>query len=299
MEASLLQLVLIKQDIIMSINVGCFAVIHPFQTLDAQVDQIRDWGFKYADITDNSDGACLGSHFGFNSVASLDANAFELKRLFESRGIEITSVCAHATLLDPSAPWRYGTSQIVKAIRMASAIGVKHVITTEGDAHTKFGENLTDAEAIFQIREKLYEPLKMAEDYGVKILIEPHGKYTDSIDHMSNIIESCDSDALGINLDTGNLWLGGGDPIEMISKFGSLIEHVHWKDLPAEFEEKRGKMYGCGMSLIPLGSGVIGIDEIFKKLKSIGFEGHTTLEIAGEAAIKDSYEYLKALDKNP
>lgn len=279
----------------MAIKIGCFAVINPFETLDKQVDQIKAWGFKYADITDNADGACLGSHFGFNSVASLDANAFDLKRLFESRGLTITSVCAHATLLDPSAPWRYGTSQIVKAIRLAASIGVKHVITTEGDAHTEFGQNLSDAEGIFQIKEKLHEPLRMAQDYGVRILIEPHGKFTDSVQHMERIIDECNSDALGVNLDTGNLWLGGGDPIEMIAKLGSKIEHVHWKDLPAEFIEQRGKIYGCGMALIPLGDGVVGIENIYKELINIGFDGYTTLEVAGEQAVKKSFDYLNRL----
>lgn len=280
----------------MAIKIGCFALINPFQTLEQQVDQIKEWEFEYADITDNADGACLGSHFGFNAVASLDANAFDLKRLFESRGITITSVCAHATLLDPTAPWRYGTSQIVKAIRMAASIGVKHVITTEGDAHTKFGKSLTDAEAIFSIKEKLYEPLRMAQDYGVKILLEPHGKYTDSVQHMERIIDTCNSDALGVNLDTGNLWLGGGDPIEMIQKLGSKIEHVHWKDLPEEMIAQRGKIFGCGMALIPLGTGVVGIEKIYQELVNSGFDGYSTLEVAGEDAVKKSFDYLKTLE---
>ncbi len=280
----------------MAIKVGCFALINPFETLDKQVDQIKEWGFEYADVTDNADGACLGSHFGFNAVASLDANAFDIKRLFESRGITITSVCSHATLLDPTAPWRYGTSQIVKAIRMAASIGIKHVITTEGDAHTSFGQNLTDDEAIFSIREKLHEPLKMAQDYGVKILLEPHGKYTDSVKHMERIIDACNSEALGINLDTGNLWLGGGDSIEMIQKLGSKIEHVHWKDLPSEFIPQRGKVFGCGMALIALGEGVIGIEGIYKELVKVGFDGYTTLEVAGEVAVKQSIDYLSNLE---
>lgn len=279
----------------MAIKVGCFALINPFQTLDKQADQIKEWGFKYADITDNADGACLGSHFGFNAVASLDANAFDLQRLFASRGITITTVCAHATLLDPTAPWRYGTSQIIKAIRIAAAIGVKHVVTTEGDAQTPFGEHLSDSEAIFSIREKLYEPLRMAEDYGVKILLEPHGKYTDSIKHMERIIDACNSDALGINLDTGNLWLGGGDPVAMIQELGSKIEHVHWKDLPAEMEEQRGKVFGCGMSLIPLGTGAVGIEHIYSELVKVGYDGHSTLEITGQKSVLESYKYLRSL----
>jgi len=279
----------------MSIKVGCFALINPFQTLDKQLDQIKSWDFKYADVTDNSDGACLGAEFGFTAMASLDANPFDLKRLFESRGITITSVCAHANLLDPSAPWRYGTSQIIKAVRMAAAIGVKHVITTEGEPSTEFGHNLTTDEALFTIREKLYEPLRLAQDLGVKILLEPHGYITDSVDHLEKLLDTCNSEALGLNLDTGNLWLGGGDPVAFVNRFGSKIEHVHWKDMPEEFVSRRGTLFGCGMAVIPLGTGVVDIAGTFQALQQAGFDGYTTLEIAGEEAVLKSYEYLKSL----
>jgi len=213
-----------------SMKIGCFALINPFTTLDTQIDQIRDWGFRCADITDNSDGACLGSEFGFTSLASLDANPFDIKRLFEDRGITISSFCAHSNLLDPSAPWRYGTSQIIKAVRASAAIGVKHVVTTEGEATTSFGHRLTNDQAVFTIAEKLYEPLRVASDHGVKILFEPHGPISDNIELTENLLHECDSEALGLNLDTGNLWLGGGDPVSYVKTFGSKIEHVHWKD---------------------------------------------------------------------
>jgi inosose dehydratase len=279
----------------MSIKVGCFALVNPFVTLDKQLDQIQSWGFRYADVTDNTDAACLGADFGFSSVASLDANPFDIKRLFESRNLSITSVCAHSNLLDPAAPWRYGTSQLIKAIRMAAAIGVKHVITTEGEAVTDFEKKLTLDQEILMIGEKLYEPLRLAKDYGVKVLLEPHGHITDSIKHMEKLIDFCNADSLGLNLDTGNLWLGGGDPVEFVLKFGSKIEHVHWKDMPEELITKRGTIFGCGMATIPLGQGAVDIEGTFNALVKAGFNGYTTLEVAGEDAVLKSYSYLKSL----
>lgn len=276
-------------------KVGCFALIDPFSVLDHQLGRIQEWGFKYADVTDNTDGGCLGVEFGFTAVASLDANPFDLKRMFEQHGLTITSFCAHANLLDPAAPWRYGTAQIIKAVRAAAAMGVKHVITTEGDPKTEFGHNLSEREALFSIREKLFEPLRLAADHGVKILLEPHGKYTDSVDYMEKILELCNSEALGINMDTGNCWLGGGDPVEMIKRLGSKIEHVHWKDWPAEMEAQRGKIFGAGMAVIPLGTGVVDIKGSFEALKAAGYDGYTTLEVAGEENVKQSYAYLKSL----
>jgi inosose dehydratase len=279
----------------MAIKVGCFALINPFSTLDQQLDQIKDLGIKYADLTDNTDGACLGNEYGFTAVASLDANPFDLKRMFESRGITMTSVCAHANLLDPTAPWRYGTEQIIKAVKIAGALGVKHVITSEGDPKTEFGHKLSDEEGLFIIAEKLHAPLEVATDYGVKILMEPHGRISDSIPLMEKLFDRCDSEALGANLDTGNLWLGGGDPLEFIEKFGSKIEHVHWKDLGEQFVRQRGKLFGCGMSIIALGDGVIGIEKIYKSLVNSGFDGYSTLEIAGEEAVQKSLKFLRNL----
>jgi inosose dehydratase len=276
-------------------KVGCFALIDPFSVLEHQLERIAGLGFAYADVTDNADGACLGTEFGFTALASLDANPFDLKRQFERHGLTITSFCAHANLLDASAPWRYGTAQIVKAVRAAAAIGVRHVITTEGDPKTAFGHGLSEREALFTIREKLHEPLRVAEDHDVMILLEPHGRYTDSVDHMEHLLEACDSPALGINLDTGNLWLGGGDPVEMVKRLGRHIEHVHWKDMPRELEPQRGSVYGTGMAVFALGQGVVDIEGTVRALQSVGFDGHTTLEVAGDDAVLASKAYLEAL----
>jgi inosose dehydratase len=275
-------------------TIGCFALNTPFAPLSRQLQEIKQWGFNFADVTDNSDGACLGSEFGFSALASLDANPHDLARLFGEHGLRISAFCAHANLLDPSAPWRYGNAQIVKAVRSAAAIGVKHVITTEGDPHTLFGRSLSETEALFIVREKLHEPLRVALDHGVQILLEPHGPLTANLNQIERLLDVCDSPALGLNLDTGNLWLGGADPVEFVQRFGRVIQHVHWKDLPAEFSKRRGTMFGCGMSTIPLGEGVVGIEAILHELKKVGFNRHTTLEIAGEDAVIRSRDYLLA-----
>jgi len=280
----------------MSMTVGCFALIDPFSTLEHQLMRIKEMGFKYADVTDNHDGASLGVDFGFAASASLDGHPHDLKRMFEKADLTITSFCAHANLLDPAAPWRYGTSQIMKAIRSASAIDIEYVVTTEGDPTTDFGHRLTVDQKVFTVIEKLIEPLRMAKDYGVTLLLEPHGVLTDSISSMEKLLHGLgDPDHLGINLDTGNSWLGGGDPVAFVKTFGSKIKHVHWKDLPHDMEPIRGTQFGCGMGLIPLGTGAVDVKGVFEALTAIGFNGHTTLEVAGDDAIMQSYAYLKSL----
>ena len=276
-------------------KIGCFALVEPFAPMPRQFQALREMGIDYADLTDNHNGGMLGVEYGFTASISLDSHPQVIRKMVEDAGITLTSVCAHANLLDPASPDRYGTMDIIKAIRLAKLLDIKHVITTEGDPKTKFGENLTPEQQIFSICEKLYEPLQWAKELGVELLIEPHGQVTDTIDGMTAILDTLgNEDNLGICLDTGNSWLGGSEPRDFIKTFGNRIKHVHWKDMPAEWIEKRGTLFGCGMSIIPLGDGVVGIESIVKELNKIGFNGYTTLEIAGPENVKKSVERLCA-----
>ncbi len=279
-------------------DIGCFALVDPFSLMDHQLQRIHDLGFTYADVTDNHNGGMLGTEFGFTASVSLDANPHDVRRMFERHGLTPTSYCAHANLLDAPAPWRYGTTEIIKAVRAAAAMGMRHVITTEGDPKTEAGHNLSRDERIFAIRHALTEPIRVAADFGVTILLEPHGPVTGRIEGMEAILQACGNPAnLGVNLDTGNIWLGGSDPIAFVRHFGSKVQHVHWKDLPAEMDARRGTVFGTGMAVIALGTGAIDIKGIYEALIDVGFDGHTTLEIAGDDAVSASRDYLQALQR--
>jgi sugar phosphate isomerase/epimerase len=281
-------------------DIGCFALVDPFSLMDHQLERIKGLGFAYADVTDNHNGGMLGTEFGFTASVSLDANPHDLRRMFARHGLTPTTFCAHANLLDPPAPWRYGTTEIIKAVRAAAAMGVRHVITTEGEPKTAAGHGLSPSERIFAIRHALAEPIRVAADFGVTILLEPHGPVTDSIDTMDALLEACGNpDNLAINVDTGNIWLGGSDPVAYVRHFRHKIEHVHWKDLPAEMEAHRGTVFGSGMTLTPLGAGVVDIAGVHRALLDVGFDGHTTLEVAGDTAVLASRDYLLALECKP
>jgi inosose dehydratase len=280
-------------------KIGCFALVEPFTPMRRQFEAIRKMGFDFADLTDNHNGATLGTEYGFAASFSLDSHPRTILEMTREFGLTLTSVCAHANLLDPTSPARYGTAQIIQAVKLAHFLGVKQVITAEGDPKTEFGHRLTADQRLFCIREKLHDPILWAEQLGIELLIEPHGVMTDTVEGMGRILEALGHPAtVGINLDTGNSWLGGGDPAEFVRVFGNLIKHVHWKDIPAELAPKRGQLFGCGMGLIPLGDGIVGIPQVVAELKQIGFNGPTTLEIAGENALRLSAQRLEEWWKN-
>ena len=275
--------------------IGCFALIEPFTPLERQFQAIRELGISHADLTDNHDGAGLGAEFGFAATASLDDHPGVVRGMAQRHGLTLTSVCAHANLLDPTSPAVYGTMQIIKAIRLAHHLGIRQVITTEGDPKTDWGHRLTPEQRLFLISERLQTPIAWAEELGVELLLETHGVVTDNVDQLKCLLDLLGHErTVGINLDTGNSWLGGAEPLDYVAAFGRRIRHVHWKDMPAEWIPRRGTQYGCGMAPIPVGDGVVGVRRVVDALMEIGFDGPTTLEIAGREAVLTSVERLQA-----
>jgi inosose dehydratase len=259
-----------------------------------QFKAIREMGIENADLTDNHDGGILGVEFGFTASVSLDSHPAKIRAIVAAAGVRLSAFCAHANLLDPISPDIYSTNQIIKAIRLASLLDIRHVITTEGDPKTEFGHNLTHEQRIFAIRERLYEPIHWAEELGVELLIEPHGIVTDDLESMAELLDALGhEDTVGVCLDTGNSWLGGYDPLDFIRRFGKRIRHVHWKDMGPEWLSQRGKLYGCGMGSIPLGDGLVNAPAIVEALLSVGFDGDTTIEIGGAENVRLSAERLR------
>lgn len=275
-------------------KIGCFALVEPFRSMERQFQAIKEMGISCADLTDNHQGGMLGVEYGFAASVSLDSHPAKIRDMARHAGIELTALCAHANLLDPPAPDIYGTNEIIKAIRLAALLCIKDVITTEGDPKTHFGKQLTRDEQIFAMVEKLRSPVQWAAELGVKLLLEPHGRVTDTIDGMAAVLENLGHpETVGVCLDTGNSWLGGAEPLDYVRTFGGRIGHVHWKDMPKEIESQRGKMFGCGMATIPLGDGVVGIPGIVEALKKSGFAGATTLEIFGAENVRLSARRLE------
>jgi inosose dehydratase len=277
-------------------KVGCFTLIDGRKSFEYQLEKISEMGFKCADIAESHSGGFLGSTYKFVPAISLDDNPHHIRRMFEKNNLELSDVCAHSNLLDPSSPAYFSTNEIMKAIKFAAAVGAGYVITTEGEPETEWGKSLSNEEALLVTCDKLYEPLLLARDYGVNVLLEPHGPLTDSIEGLQSIIDKLgDPENLKICLDTGNSWLGGADPVEMARTFKDRIQHVHWKDLGEKWEPLRGTIFGCGSADMPLGEGLIDVAKIYDILKDAPLLKHSTLEVKGEENLRKSYEYLKAL----
>ena len=277
-------------------NVGVFLALEPYTGVERQLQLAKEAGFDCADINEVNEGSSMFGSAGLAATVSLDGNPHDTKRLFEKFGITPSTVCVYGSLMEPSSPAILQTAGIMKGIKYAAAIGIRDCVTTENEPHSEWAKNLSYDQKIFTIAEKLYTPCQMAADMGVNILLEPHGPITDTIQGIQDIMDLLGNPvSLGVNMDTGNSWLGGTDPVEMAKYFKDKIFHVHWKDLGEEYVERRGKQFGCGFSTIALGDGVIDIAGVVDVLKDRKEIHASTLEIGGPPEmLQQSVAYLKS-----
>jgi len=263
-------------------RVGVFLALQPYTSLEANLALAKEAGFDCADITDTHSGGSMFASASLSASVSLDENPFEIKRKFDKYGLDIMTISAHASLLEASNPGEYQTKEIMKAIKFAAAIGIRDVVTTETVPKSEWAKSLSYDQCVFTVAEKLYAPCKMADDYNIKILFEPHGPLTDSIKGIGDVMKMLNNPkSLGVNMDTGNSWLGGTDPVELAKTYKDKIYHIHWKDLGEEWIPERGKRFGCGFSTIELGTGVIDVKGVIDVLKDSDKIRFSTLEVAG------------------
>ena len=80
---------------------------------------------------------------------------------------------------------------------------------------------MTDREALDHMRRIYTQIVRVAETYGIVINIEPHGYFTTKPEFMEEMLSFVDSPYLGMNMDTGNTFIAGQDPVAFLEKFKS------------------------------------------------------------------------------
>jgi sugar phosphate isomerase/epimerase len=157
-----------------------------------------------------------------------------------------------------------------------------------------------DRQEVFRITCDNYRQcLSWAEDYGVIINVEPHGPYTTDVEFMQRLFEYFDSEYLRLNMDTGNTFISGLDPLEYLKALKAYVSHAHIKDVSQELAAAvRGEETGIATSTVPVGGGVNAdnIKNCVGFLKEVGWQGVLSIECYGsEENTRDSVAFLREI----
>jgi sugar phosphate isomerase/epimerase len=190
-----------------------------------------------------------------------------------------------------------GVEYVLHTIRWAKLAGCPRVDTTD-DRHRPAG--MSDREALDHMRRIYRRILEVAEAYEIVINIEPHGYYTTKPDFLEEMLSFADSPWLRMNMDTGNTFIAGQDPVAFLERFKAKVNHVHIKDVsPSLAAASRGELTGIAVSHCAIGDGVNGdnIRRCVEVLRDAGYEGVLSMECEGQGGpmIEHSLAWLREL----
>jgi sugar phosphate isomerase/epimerase len=241
------------------------------------------------------DGVSWIHGLGYQPHVALYEDPVLLARRMADHGVRFSQVDAAYPLSGRDGPL-YGVPYVLKAIPWAKHAGCGCVATTDG-LHRP--PDLDDDEAMERMRESYARIVEVASAYEVTVNIEVHGYFTTDPDRLAQMLAFCDSPFLNLNLDTGNSFIAGRDPVAFCERFVDRIRHVHVKDVSESLAAAvRGEQTGIAVSQCAIGDGVnaANIRRILERLRDRRYDGVLSMECEGQGGpmIERSLAWLRA-----
>ncbi len=157
-------------------------------------------------------------------------------------------------------------------------------IALAGRVPTDGSASLTDAQWLV-LADGVHALANACQPLGVRLAVHPHaGSYVETREELDILLRYTDPAALGLCVDAGHLVYGGGDPVEVVTTFGSRIRYVHIKDVdPEVLAECQAQGIGflgalrryifCG-----LGKGSVDLHAFVEGLRRAAFAGWMVVE---------------------
>ena len=140
--------------------------------------------------------------------------------------------------------------------------------------------------AAFEGLARLLAELVAAAPDGVRVCFHPHtATWVEAPDEVEALATRLPDTGAGLCLDVGHYLAGGGAPVRAIRRYGSLVTHVHLKDVdPAVLARLRSReIDGFGAAVrerifTELGNGALDLRGVLATLDAIDYDGWLMVE---------------------
>ena len=141
------------------------------------------------------------------------------------------------------------------------------------------------AAAFEELAELLGELVAAAPD-GVRVAFHPHtATWVESPDEVEALASRLPDTGAGLCLDVGHYLVGGGEPVRAIRRYGSLVTHVHLKDVDSAVLARLRSREIDGFStavreriFTELGNDALDLRGVLATLDAVDFDGWLMVE---------------------
>jgi inosose dehydratase len=122
-------------------------------------------------------------------------------------------------------------------------------------------------------------------ELGLSSVFHHHaGTFVETPKEVERLCESTDPDLLGLCLDTGHYFFGGGDPVDAVRLYGARIRHLHLKDVQLPILEA-ARRDGIGFLeavrrgvFCELGAGAVDLNKVIQDMTAGGYSEWAIVE---------------------
>lgn len=202
--------------------------------------------------------------------------------------------------------WADALAAYDRHVAFLAAMGAEAAVTCDGSGSVQWdrgGERPAvipwDDAAWRNVAEGLNLAGRRAADRGVRLVYHPHlGTNIQDPAAIDRLMAMTDSTAVGVCLDTGHVAAAGGDPLEVLRRYGNRVGHIHLKDVrPREVEAfRQGRPFleavRHGIFTVP-GDGAIDFGPFLAELRRARYRGWVVIEAEQDPELAPPLPYLK------
>jgi len=255
--------------------------------------EVADWGeqIPYNKVLDEiAEAGYAGTELG--PLGYFPTEPDQLKSELSSRGLQLVASFVPIPLAHPDRH-EVGYREAMNVAHLLAQTGARLIVLADEMSEARMAvsgrvdesrDGMSDSqwEGAAQILGSIAEACR---ELGLSVVFHHHaGTFIETPQEVARLCDSIDADLLGLCLDTGHYFFGGGDPVEAVHSYGARIRHLHLKDVQLPILESARRE---GIDFLEavrrgvfceLGAGAIDLTKVIQDMTAGGYSGWAIVE---------------------
>jgi len=257
------------------------------------VMEVAGWGEQvpYGQVLDEiSEAGYAGSELGPYGYFPTEPNA--LMSELSARGLQLVASFVPIPLAHPERH-EAGYHEAMKVAQLLARSGAPLIVLADEMSEERIavsgrvdeardGMNDSQWDGAVRLIRRIAEACR---ELGLSPVFHHHaGTFVETPKEIARLCESTDPDLLGLCLDTGHYFFGGGDPVDAVRLYGARIRHLHLKDvqlpvLKAARRNEVGFLEAVRRGVFcELGDGAVDLNTVIQDMIAAGYSDWAIVE---------------------
>jgi inosose dehydratase len=257
------------------------------------VMEVADWGeqIPYRQVLDEiMEAGYAGTELGPYGYFPTEPD--ELKPELSARGLQLVASFVPVPLAH-RARHEAGYQEAMKVAGLLAQSGARLIVLADEMSEARMHvsgrvdesrDGMSDAQwdGAARILSRISEACR---ELGLSAVFHHHaGTFIETPNEIARLCENTDPGLLGLCLDTGHYFFGGGDPVDAVRLYGSRIRHLHLKDVQLPVLEA-ARRDGVGFLeavrrgvFCELGEGAVDLKKVIGDITGAGYSDWAIVE---------------------